>query len=134
MCVYIYTETHATSAYEERPLYLFDKIFGETNSELLSDYDIPEFFRDDFFELLSDFGSAFMQAKTLREGERYTYTLIYLSIYLPTYTYLPIPTYLPTYIYVCVCMWQSCRICMMFAVCCGYIQRVLMIGQYTSNT
>ena len=32
---------------EERPLYLFDKHFGDKCPELLSDYTIPPYFADD---------------------------------------------------------------------------------------
>ena len=37
---------------DERPLYLFDKEFGEKRPELLADYQVPTYFNNDLFHLL----------------------------------------------------------------------------------
>jgi hypothetical protein len=39
---------------EERPIYLFDKQFGEKDSRLLSDYTPPSYWSEDFFDVLQD--------------------------------------------------------------------------------
>ncbi|KAK8965955.1 F-box protein [Platanthera guangdongensis] len=43
---------YAESAKEERPLYLFDPKFAEKITELGSDYDVPEYFKEDLFSVL----------------------------------------------------------------------------------
>lgn len=42
------------SVVEERPIYLFDNEFGERAPEMLSEYEVPKYFKRDFFELLED--------------------------------------------------------------------------------
>ncbi|EKX49962.1 hypothetical protein GUITHDRAFT_67304 [Guillardia theta CCMP2712] len=41
-------------AKEEKPLYLFDKDFPVTCPSLVEDYEVPEYFKQDFFEALGD--------------------------------------------------------------------------------
>jgi len=38
---------------EERPIYLFDNTFGERAPEILTEYQKPQYFPDDFFDLLN---------------------------------------------------------------------------------
>eukprot|EP00802_Teleaulax_amphioxeia_P005967 Tamp_05971.p1 GENE.Tamp_05971~~Tamp_05971.p1 ORF type:complete len:538 (+),score=107.72 Tamp_05971:33-1616(+) len=45
---------YAASVQEERPLYLFDKHFGEKCPELANDYSIPPYFADDLFSVLEE--------------------------------------------------------------------------------
>ncbi|KAJ1990130.1 hypothetical protein H4R33_001813 [Dimargaris cristalligena] len=39
---------------DESPIYLFDKRFGESCPELLEDFQVPEYFNEDLFRVLSD--------------------------------------------------------------------------------
>ena len=41
---------------DERPLYLFDKAFGEKRPSLLQDYIVPSYFQNDLFDLLPSNG------------------------------------------------------------------------------
>ncbi|CAL9115102.1 unnamed protein product [Musa textilis] len=43
---------YADATKEERPLYLFDPMFAEKVSELASEYEVPNYFREDLFAVL----------------------------------------------------------------------------------
>jgi hypothetical protein len=39
---------------EERPVYLFDNSFAERAPEMLTEFEVPKYFKEDFFDLLND--------------------------------------------------------------------------------
>jgi len=39
---------------DEDPIYLFDANFGDREPQLLEEYEVPKYFKEDFFELLGD--------------------------------------------------------------------------------
>src|SRR3990167_5660890 len=44
--------TYADQIRDETPIYLFDNEYGEKEPELLKDYEVPEYFKTDYFSLL----------------------------------------------------------------------------------
>ncbi|GJP50296.1 hypothetical protein CLOM_g9430 [Closterium sp. NIES-68] len=45
---------YANGVQEERPLYVFDPRFGEKAPALVADYEVPEYFREDLFQVLEE--------------------------------------------------------------------------------
>jgi len=39
---------------EEDPIYIFDSSFGEHSEGLLTDYEVPKYFTDDYFSVMGD--------------------------------------------------------------------------------
>ncbi|CAI5517270.1 unnamed protein product [Closterium sp. Naga37s-1] len=60
---------YADGVQEERPLYVFDPRFGEKAPALLGDYEVPEYFREDLFQVL-DLGTGGGENGGENGGER----------------------------------------------------------------
>jgi len=58
--------TYCADVKEEAPVYLFDNLFADRNPDMRADYDVPEYFREDFFSILPPQGTLSMKEE---EGE-----------------------------------------------------------------
>jgi len=46
--------TYCKRQHDENPLYAFDSVYGDKAPDMLQDYTVPEYFKEDFLELLGD--------------------------------------------------------------------------------